>query len=97
MRTLYSTKNHNQLAEFPGVYTLGDCASVKDHHTGRPYPQTAQHATREGKVLAHNIISVINQKENKKIRKDVVYGGGSLGLEKSPVVIQVPDFGDRFG
>lgn len=28
--------------------------------------------------------------------QDVVYGGGSLGLEKSPVVIQVPDFGDRF-
>ena len=28
--------------------------------------------------------------------QDVVYGGGSLGLEKTPVVIQVPDFGDRF-
>jgi hypothetical protein len=28
--------------------------------------------------------------------QDVVYGGGSLGLEVSPVVIQVPDFGDRF-
>ena len=28
--------------------------------------------------------------------QDVVYGGGSLGLEKSPVVIQAPDFGDRF-
>jgi hypothetical protein len=28
--------------------------------------------------------------------QDVSYGTGSLGLEKSPVVIQVPDFGDRF-
>jgi hypothetical protein len=28
--------------------------------------------------------------------QDVAYGVGSLGLEKSPVVIQVPDFGDRF-
>jgi hypothetical protein len=28
--------------------------------------------------------------------QDVVYGSGSLGLEKSPVVIQVPDFGNRF-
>ena len=28
--------------------------------------------------------------------QDVVYGGGSLALEQSPVVIQVPDFGDRF-
>ncbi len=28
--------------------------------------------------------------------QDVVYGAGSLGLDQSPVVIQVPDFGDRF-
>ena len=28
--------------------------------------------------------------------QDVVYGGGSLGLDQSPVVIQVPDFGERF-
>jgi hypothetical protein len=28
--------------------------------------------------------------------QDVTYGIGSLGLEKSPVVIQVLDFGDRF-
>ena len=28
--------------------------------------------------------------------QDVVYGGGSIGLEQSPVVIQVPDFGERF-
>jgi hypothetical protein len=28
--------------------------------------------------------------------QDVVYGIGALGLDVSPVVIQVPDFGDRF-
>jgi hypothetical protein len=28
--------------------------------------------------------------------QDVAYGGGSIGLEQSPVVIQVPDFGERF-
>lgn len=28
--------------------------------------------------------------------QDVVYGAGSLALDQSPVVIQVPDFGDRF-
>lgn len=28
--------------------------------------------------------------------QDVVYGGAGLGLDKSPVVIQVPDFGKRF-
>jgi len=28
--------------------------------------------------------------------QDVVYGGATLALDDSPVVIQVPDFGDRF-
>jgi hypothetical protein len=28
--------------------------------------------------------------------QDVVYGGGPLALDQSPVVIQVPDFGERF-
>jgi hypothetical protein len=28
--------------------------------------------------------------------QDVVYGGGPLGLDVSPVVLQVPDFGKRF-
>lgn len=28
--------------------------------------------------------------------QDVVYGGGSLALEQTPVIVQVPDFGDRF-
>jgi NADH dehydrogenase len=33
------------------VYALGDCASVSDPHTGKPYPPTAQHAIRQGKLL----------------------------------------------
>jgi len=28
--------------------------------------------------------------------QDVVYGGGFFGLDKEPIVFQVPDFGDRF-
>ncbi len=28
--------------------------------------------------------------------QDVIYGGGSMGLDQSPVIVQVPDFGDRF-
>src|SRR5215471_9626718 len=28
--------------------------------------------------------------------QDVVYGAGSIALDLSPVVVQVPDFGDRF-
>jgi NADH dehydrogenase len=38
----------------PGVWALGDCASIPDPQ-GKPYPQLAQHALREAKLVAHNI------------------------------------------
>jgi NADH:ubiquinone reductase (H+-translocating) len=62
------TNDYLELPEFPGVYALGDCASITDHHTGRPYPQTAQHAIREGKVVAYNIISTIDGNGSKKMK-----------------------------
>jgi NADH dehydrogenase len=48
------------------VYALGDCASILDPNTGKPYPATAQHAIREGRVTAHNIIAEIKKKGHKK-------------------------------
>lgn len=39
----------------PGVWALGDCASVTDSRSGKPCPPTAQFALREGRVLARNI------------------------------------------
>ena len=44
-----------EVPEWPGVWALGDCAVVPDPKTGMPYPPTAQHALREGKVVAQNI------------------------------------------
>jgi NADH:quinone reductase (non-electrogenic) len=35
----------------PGVWALGDCASIPDKTTGRSYPPTAQHALRQGRCL----------------------------------------------
>lgn len=45
------------------VYALGDCASILDPHTGKPYPPTAQHAIRESDVAAENIILSIKTKK----------------------------------
>jgi NADH dehydrogenase len=45
---------------WPGVWALGDCALVPDPATGKPYPPTAQHAIRQGKVLAGNIAAAID-------------------------------------
>jgi NADH dehydrogenase len=48
-----------EVPEWPGVWALGDCALIPDRQTGTAYPPTAQHALREGKVLAHNIIATL--------------------------------------
>lgn len=47
--------NRLEVPGFTGVWALGDCAEIPDPLTGRPYPPTAQHAVREGKVVAQNI------------------------------------------
>jgi NADH:ubiquinone reductase (H+-translocating) len=44
---------------WPGVWALGDCAVVPDRRTGKPHPPTAQHAIREAKTTADNIVAAI--------------------------------------
>jgi NADH dehydrogenase len=44
---------------WPGVWALGDCAIIPDTRTGQPYPPTAQHALRQGRVLAENVLAEI--------------------------------------
>ncbi len=51
------------------VYALGDCASIPDPQTGKSCPPTAQHAIREAKVAAENIISSIKAKKEGKKKK----------------------------
>jgi NADH dehydrogenase len=50
---------HLEVEDWPGVWALGDCALVPDRKTGHHCPPTAQHALREGKVVAQNINSAI--------------------------------------
>ena len=42
-----------------GVWALGDCAAIRDRQSGKLYPPTAQHALRQGKVVAHNVIAAV--------------------------------------
>ena len=61
------TNNYLELSGYEGeVYAVGDCASIPDPHTGKPYPPTAQHAIRQGKVAAKNVISSIEGKRKKQ-------------------------------
>ncbi len=43
-----------------GVWAVGDCAHIPDlDHEGGTFPPTAQHAMRQGKVVADNIVAVL--------------------------------------
>jgi NADH:ubiquinone reductase (H+-translocating) len=54
-----------EVPEWPGVWALGDCAVVPDRRTGQAYPPTAQHALREGKILAHNLAAAVKGGQRK--------------------------------
>jgi NADH dehydrogenase len=53
------TNEFLEVTEYPGVWALGDCAAVPDPSTGKSCPPTAQHAIRQGKIAAHNILAAI--------------------------------------
>jgi NADH dehydrogenase len=48
-----------EVPDWPSVWALGDCAVIPDPRTGRPYPPTAQHAMRQGRLVAKNIEAAI--------------------------------------
>ncbi len=44
-----------EVPDWTGVWALGDAAHIMNEETGKPHPPTAQHALREGKIVARNI------------------------------------------
>jgi NADH dehydrogenase len=54
-----STNEFMEVPGFPGLWAVGDCAMIPDAKSGTSYPPTAQHALREGKVLAQNIVAAV--------------------------------------
>jgi NADH dehydrogenase len=48
-----------EIPEWPGTWAVGDCAAIRDRHSGKLYPPTAQHALRQGKALAYNLKAAI--------------------------------------
>jgi NADH dehydrogenase len=48
-----------QVEGVPCIWALGDCALIPDIKKGGFHPPTAQHASREGRILAHNLIATV--------------------------------------
>ena len=72
-----------QVAGWPGVWALGDCAHAIDARTGKPFPPTAQHAIRQARTLAANIAATL--------------GGGALRPFAFSTIGQLAAIGRRTG
>jgi NADH dehydrogenase len=48
-----------EVPDWPGVWAVGDGALIPNRKTGKPYPPTAQHAMREGKIAGQNIAAAL--------------------------------------
>lgn len=70
-----------------GVWALGDCASIPTGEGGF-YPPTAQHAIREGPVLAGNIVAALRGTPTRPFRYSALGMMASLGARKA--VAQLP-------
>jgi NADH:ubiquinone reductase (H+-translocating) len=66
----------------PEVWALGDCASIPAPD-GKPYPNLAQHAMREAKVLARNIFGALDGRPPQSFDFDTLGMMGSLGHAKA--------------
>lgn len=48
------------------VWAIGDCAMIFDPDTKKPYPPTAQHATRQGILVARNVVAKLRGSGERK-------------------------------
>ena len=56
------SNDYLKLKGWNNVFAIGDCAYIMDPNTDKPYPPTAQHAIRQARVAADNMISDIQRR-----------------------------------
>jgi NADH dehydrogenase len=81
-----------ELSAHPGVWAVGDCAWAIDSASGGPFPTTAQHAVREGKIVAQNIAASLANRPQRAFRYKMLGQLAAIGQRSG--VAQV--FGLRF-
>jgi len=66
------------------LWAIGDCAAIPDPDSsnGKSYPPTAQHAIREGPILAENIVAVLRGKPTTPFRYRSIGMMASLGRRR---------------
>lgn len=59
-RPLMPAEPSRDTPEYAGVWAIGDCAAVPDaYNPGRTCPPTAQHAVRQGRLVARNVAATL--------------------------------------
>ena len=70
-----------------GVWAIGDCAAVPDPaRRGSPCPPTAQHAIRQGRLVARNIAAAIAGREPRAFRYKTKGVVAELGRNKGVAI-----------
>jgi NADH:ubiquinone reductase (H+-translocating) len=89
-----------QVPGHPDVFSAGDAAAVPDlTKPGRITPPTAQHATRQGKVLAHNVAASLgygSPKEYKHSDMGLVVDLGPHYAVANPLNIHLSGYPAKF-
>ena len=73
------TNEFLEVEGWPGVWALGDCAAVPDSSTGKSSPPTAQHALRQGKVVAGNVVAAMAGGRRRPFRFKTIGALASIG------------------
>lgn len=72
-----------EVPDAPGLWAAGDCAWIVDPETGEPHPPTAQHAIREARCLAQNIVATIRVGAKKPFHFHALGKLGALGHQRA--------------
>ena len=67
---------------FPNVWAIGDCAEVPKPNGSGTYGATAQNATREGTLVAQNVLRVIHGEEPKRFKYTPIGELALVGKQK---------------
>lgn len=74
-----------------GLWAMGDCAAVPNAFNGQTAPPTAQFAVREGRLLAHNLLSALEGSPTRHFNHKPLGAMASMGHMKG--VAEVFGFG----
>ncbi len=76
-----------QSVDDPDVWVVGDCCSLVDPRSGQPYPPTAQHALRQGKRAAQNILAELTGGKKRPFHYNMLGQMAMLGRRSGVAII----------